>query len=100
METRSFAVISTAHIQFETSRWLHQQGEVAAEHWRHPDTRPAIHVASHVYGWLIYCDDEPANLDCPEEIKDIMRFVKKSGHDYVLLDRDADAVDDLPTWEW
>ena len=46
-------------------------------------------------------DESAAISDAvPAVVLDIQRYARTHGCDYVLLDADADRVDDLPTWDW
>lgn len=57
-------------------------------------------------GFLLWVPDDPdgsahAMADpVPEVVLDIQRYARVRGCDYVLLDADADRVDDLPVWDW
>lgn len=55
------------------------------------------------YGWLLYVPEQQAGGDGaepPAEVLAICRFARAHGCAYVLLDRDAETVADLPTWDW
>lgn len=64
------------------------------------------------HGWLLWVPDDPdkhaadhEDTDYPEnnipaEVLAIQRYARQRGCDYILLDRDADRVADLPTWDW
>jgi hypothetical protein len=62
------------------------------------------------YGWLLWVPDEVAAADpdeqaveagaVPAEVLAIQRFARGLGCDFILLDRDAAAIDGLPTWAW
>lgn len=61
------------------------------------------------YGWFLYvpenvdehamnCSDESEPI--PPEVLAIQRFARSLDCDYVMLDRDALTIAELPTWEW
>jgi hypothetical protein len=58
------------------------------------------------YGWLLWvpADDLDERLadhpDTPEPVIAIWRYAIERGCAYVLIDRDADAVDGLQHWVW
>jgi hypothetical protein len=59
----------------------------------------------HCYGWLLWVPPEPDSHaldypDLPVEILALQRYARERGCDYVLLDQDAEVIDDLPTWNW
>lgn len=98
VEERTSAVISTGHISHHTAEWLHQQGEVAADYHRDLEM-PEINIASDIYGWSIYCDENPSEVWPPDLVR-IMRFIRSKGYEYVVFDRDADYVEGLPVFDW
>ena len=93
MEIRKTLVLSTAHITYETNRMLR---ETDAEEW------PCVGGPYSAYGWFVYAHEE--NLGegkdrIPDELFAVMQFARAKGCDNVLLDEDAETVDELPTWE-
>ena len=57
------------------------------------------------YGWLMWVPEDPDRhaADYPElppEVLTVQRYARRHGCDYVLFDRDADTVADLPTFTW
>jgi hypothetical protein len=57
------------------------------------------------YGWLMWVPPDPDehaadHPDLPPDVLTIQRYARRLGCDYVLFDRDAERVDDLPTWNW
>lgn len=56
------------------------------------------------YGWFMWApgdiDDDPDYDDVPDEVRAIWRFARAHGCHYVLLDRDAEILDGLPSWDW
>jgi len=58
------------------------------------------------YGWLLWVPYSPdghaaaTGGEVPAQVLAIQRYARKRGCDYVLLDRDAEKVAELPTWDW
>jgi hypothetical protein len=57
------------------------------------DDIPAIFVH-------VPCEDEILALEVPEDIKGILMFARRKDCDYVMVDRDADVVTELPFYYW
>lgn len=51
-------------------------------------------------GWFMFAHDEDPNGVIDPELMVVLDFVRSKGCAYVLFDRDADVIPDLPTWEW
>lgn len=80
-EIRSFLTLSTAHITRETSESLSERDYNFGE-----------------YGHFIWAGGPQANIS--GDLWDVINYTRDLGCAYVLLDRDADTVDNLPTYEW
>lgn len=53
------------------------------------------------YGWFIpIIKDEPFPHTCPDELVKVREFAEAQGCTWIMFDRDADTIDDLPTWDW
>jgi hypothetical protein len=67
------------------------------------------------FGWLLWVPDDPearaaeypddpdsedSQDGVPAEVLTLWRYARSLGCDYVLLDRDAERIDGLPTWDW
>jgi hypothetical protein len=98
LEVLRTLVLSTCHISEETAdRFGEAIGFDGGPNWL---------IASHDYGWYLwvptedlmkqYVDDE----DVPPDVADIFKFCRQHGFNEVKLDRDGDAIPDLPTYEW
>lgn len=65
-------------------------------------------VVAHAYeyGWLLWVPNDPTESseamddEVPPEILKIQLYARGLDCDYVLLDRDGDIDDNLPTWKW
>ncbi len=87
---RSFMDLSTAHLSLSTREWLERCAiEDNYSHW----------VASTPYGFFTYCDEENAEDSIPADAFACMTYARQHGADYILFDRDADQLTDLPTFE-
>jgi hypothetical protein len=57
-------------------------------------------------GWLMWVPNEPDAYAAehtegpPAEVLAVQRYARTLDCDYVLFDRDADQVADLPAWDW
>lgn len=83
-------VLSTAHITQATAGLFEMK----------TDDLP-IHHDKGEYGWIIPLKtgcDWPHT--CPPELIKIRDFAQKLGADWIMLDRDADLVEGLQSWEW
>lgn len=85
--------LSTAHIPEQYGQNLAAlDGVIAYEHGE--------------YGYLMWVPEHPVihaleGMELPpSEIVEIQLFARNLGCDYVLFDRDADIIDDLPHWDW
>ncbi|MEJ3741791.1 hypothetical protein WEI85_00615 [Actinomycetes bacterium KLBMP 9797] len=67
---------------------------------------PGVIAHRVTYGWLMWVPADPdafaaETIDpMPEEVLAIQRYARRLGCQYVLFDRDAEQVDELPTWQW
>lgn len=99
-ETHRLAALSTAHLTDEDARSI---GDTSAENF------PFV-IAPFEEGWFFSCH----GADDPEKraghgpyaegrwpsLRAVREWAAARGYDYVLLDRDADPVADLPTYDW
>lgn len=88
VETHTLAALSTAHLKPETA--------IALEKSRGYPYGPLVSVFEE--GFFVSClvgsPAEHADLEA------VRQWARERGYGYVLLDRDADEVDGLPTYEW
>lgn len=99
---RMFMDGCTSHVSPEARDWLEEQGRIAAAAQTGQDEEPAIHIGRLVTGWFFYANEEPLSPDLgiPDDVARLMQEARKRGCEYVLLDRDAQEIDGLPTYEW
>lgn len=88
-------VISTSHIRPSTADLLDQWAPML------PESRP-IGVAESGYGWFVLTDplDGEERAMLPPELGAAIDFAHRQGCRWLLLDRDADSIDGLETFDW
>ena len=88
-------VISTSHIRPATADLLDQWAPMV------PESRP-LGVAEAGYGWFVLTDplDGLEREMVPNELWAAIEFARAQGCRWLLLDRDADCIDGLETFEW
>lgn len=53
------------------------------------------------FGWFIYVSsEENENTDIPNDLSHIINFARLNNCSWVMLDRDCDTIDQLPTFDW
>jgi hypothetical protein len=52
------------------------------------------------YGWLIYIPDEGLDAELPPSLEACIALARASRCQWLLLDRDASQVTNIPTYEW
>lgn len=95
LEKRQLLVLSTAHISKATADWLDS---------RDPKTDwPFCGGHYGEYGWTFYCHESNVGDDdhhIPDDLFALMVFARGRGCDNLLLDRDGEEVEGLPTFDW
>jgi hypothetical protein len=86
-------VLSTAHLSQHTCQtWL-----ALAEHGH----RGSIPVwAKGDYGWFIYIVDDLDPGSLPDDLAACWRLAVEHKLPWIMFDRDAPAIEELPTYEW
>jgi hypothetical protein len=82
-------VISTGHLSAAVAKQLEDLG----------DNNPWTSCASYLEGFFLYAQSEP-EPDTPESLKAIFAWVREQGAEWVRLDCDGDAIDELPQYDW
>jgi hypothetical protein len=93
-EIRRFVVISTGHVSPETAAHLESTPSLD---W------PTIGGRYSEYGWFMYAsdiNDMPGDLAIPDDLFAVMTWARSQGVEHILFDRDADAIDGLPWFDW
>jgi hypothetical protein len=94
MEIAKHLVLSTAHITETTSQLFDIWADLS------PLQRP-LDVASTDYGWFVSIRRNPnADQEVPPELLAAVVFAGKQGCAWLLLDRDADTIPELQTFDW
>lgn len=98
----AFLDISNQHVSEATAFWLRQQGLRAAQVQYDRDPFPVITMGATPYGWFIYVPtvDKLRTIDIPLDLKAVLEHARANSFSYVLLDRDAEAIETLPTFDW
>ena len=79
--------LSTAHVTYETGQKL-DDGAIGS-------TMKGDH------GWLVHVASEPTEQpDAPADLLVCVRYARQLGAQWILFDRDAAAIDALPSYEW
>ncbi len=94
LETQQFAIISTGHISRLTASML---DDTLPAKW------PCVGGSYADYGWFFYAHDENCGVGeqrIPDDLFDVMTWARSQGFSHVLLDRDADVIDDLAWFDW
>ena len=93
LETPRMLVLSTAHVTKETA--LRFQGN-----WR--NELPPFYAKGE-YGWIIPLQSDGNGEERWQYCSDLLmirRLAEANGCTWVMLDRDADVVDALPSYDW
>jgi hypothetical protein len=96
---RTFKVLdlSTAHLPEAVAATLTSdirgyEGCIADEHGERGE-----------YGCWVWVPDNPGDWDAckvPDELLRVLLYARGLGCEWVLFDRDAERVAELPIWEW
>lgn len=97
-----FLDLSNHHVSLATSFWLRQQGLRAAQVESDADPFPAITLGATPYGWFIYVPtvEKLQAPDIPPDLKAVLEYAHAKGFSYLLFDRDAELIEELPTFDW
>jgi len=93
LEIQNTLVISTAHIKFETSKRLETLDKSSYK---------GLSVVSRDVGFVIfiYESEFKNNTEMSKDICNCVELALNNGCTILILDRDADTVDSLETFEW
>ncbi len=81
----TLAVISTGHITQDEAQALTEGGAQDLNGMQREE------------GWMLSTRRAPEGYAC---LSYVLGYLKAQGFDWVLFDRDAECVPDLPTFEW
>jgi hypothetical protein len=92
LEIQKALIIGTAHIKFETSEWLMALNNGYCH---------GLSVTNREEGFIIFIVKENIEqTNMPKELLDCLLFALKNECTILILDRDADEVNELETFEW
>ncbi len=98
LELPRMLVLSTAHITKATDHAFRLSSKDLPQFFPKMGSR---HDSGDILGWIVpIVGDEPFPETCPEDLLTIRRLADSVGATWIMLDRDADTVDGLETWEW
>lgn len=104
-ETFTVLELSTAHVTEEVAAVLDRELDHRAQ--QEPCFPPWTWEQSVMgsilseYGWWLYANDDPGMWpDFPECLQAIFALAKDLGASWIKFDRDADPIEELPTYEW
>lgn len=97
-----FLDLSNQHVTEATSFWLRQQGLRAAQVQQDCDPFPLITMGATPYGWFIYVPtvEKLQEADVPTDLRSVLEYARAKGFRYLLFDRDAEPIEELPTFDW
>jgi hypothetical protein len=88
---RAFLDLCTSHVSQATGEWITTQAAKGED--------AITLMASTAYGWFVYASEERSE-GIPDDLWQCMEFARECHCDYILFDRDAVAIDELPTYDW
>lgn len=102
--------LSTANIKKETDEWLTEEWLIS----EFSDVAPSLNVFSKgegqdQTGWFIIVPernewaknpDEFENENVPKDLVDVINFALSKNCTWILFDRDADIIKELPKFNW
>lgn len=61
-----------------------------------------VRYAKDEYGWFVFVPPSPVidELNLPDDLRRLLHYARDLQCDWVMLDRDAEAIDALPTYDW
>ncbi|HDR9174327.1 hypothetical protein [Burkholderia vietnamiensis] len=83
--------VSTGHVTAETMDWF-DDGKCSA-----------LTVAPYTYGAFVsvpFAASDIDDVECPEDLKTVLKFARNLGCDVIRFDADADTLVELPRYTW
>jgi hypothetical protein len=95
MAVRKFLELSTAHLSPAARKLLEAEGgDVNLSVSPHGGSRG-------LYGWWLWAGSDRSDMEgVPEELIRVMDYALAQECEWICFDCDAEAITDLPTWEW
>lgn len=85
-------LISTAHITEDTNNWADELSLLDRNNYM---------IIPMLYGFMVYVgEDESESKNFPEDLQAVLAWARTRGFQWVRLDRDADTVEELNTYDW
>lgn len=97
IETQHMLVLSTAHISQKTADALTANDET--DQIVYYPKIAKTQDTTEILGWFIPVPPDSIT-DYPADLQAIMQFAKRLNCTWVMLDRDANAVSNLPIFDW
>jgi hypothetical protein len=95
MTVRNFLDCSTANLTHQTCRDL-WNGDLEVIEYTGPVSRWKAAAFVHVP-----CEEQEIRKgEIPEDLKGVLLYARRKGCDYVMFDRDADVITELPFYDW
>lgn len=87
--------LSTGHLKQETMRWLSQADPTRSN-------CAGMTIAAYEYGAFVSVPEEDriGAIDCPEDLKVVLRYARKKGLGVIRFDADAEVLADLIHFDW
>jgi hypothetical protein len=89
LEIAKMLIISTAHVTENTAKKFDGMFSL-----------PSSGVPYKDVGWLFAVDQESIANDISHDLWECLDFARRQGCQYLLMDRDADKIDELPQFDW
>ncbi len=94
MSVRQFLDLSSGHLSPGTWAWLDRAtGDEAVRDSANPSAE--ILGGRTRYGWFVYAYEDPT-APIPDDLAAVMRLARQQDCEYLLLDCDAEPMEDLP----
>ncbi|WP_206245703.1 DUF5983 family protein [Novosphingobium terrae] len=85
--TEAMLVLTTLHLQHDTcTEWL--------------DTAPFAAFTKADYGWFVYVPEDLDAVAMPDDLRACCERARACGCPWLMFDRDAPALPELPTFVW
>ncbi|PAF27305.1 hypothetical protein CHH61_04035 [Shouchella clausii] len=90
-EIQSMLVLSTEHLPEKDRRWLDDQAQHNTDH-------QLVVYPKAEYGWLILVTEDSTKETIPKSIANLLQFTHSLACSWLMLDCDANTIDELPTY--
>jgi hypothetical protein len=97
LEFQKMQVASTAHVSKETADLLPRGHSDMESEDDIPSWGPTF---AREEGWLFYVGSLSHFEEAPKELFEVVLLAHQQGCQWLMLDRDGETVDNLPTFDW